>query len=286
MRKNIKLTAAAAATAALALGLTACGTASDPGATSDSGGKADESKALVVAASPTPHADILNFVKANLAKKAGLNLEVKEFTDYVLPNTATESGQVDANFFQHKPYLDDFNTKNKTHIVPVVNVHLEPLGLYSKKVKDLKEIKAGQTIAVPNDTTNEGRALKLLADNGLITLKSGVGSDAKLSDIEDKKGLEFKEIEAATLPRALNDVDAAVINGNYAIEADLKPAKDSLALEKADGNPYANFLAVKAGNENDARVQKLAKLLDSPEVKKFIEDTYAGSVVPAFGAVK
>ncbi|NUK00722.1 ABC transporter substrate-binding protein [Streptomyces lunaelactis] len=286
MRKNIKLPAAAAATAALALGLTACGTASDPGATSDSGGKADESKALVVAASPTPHADILNFVKAKLAKKAGLNLEVKEFTDYVLPNTATESGQVDANFFQHKPYLDDFNTKNKTHIVPVVNVHLEPLGLYSKKVKDLKEIKAGQTIAVPNDTTNEGRALKLLADNGLITLKSGVGSDAKLSDIEDKKGLEFKEIEAATLPRALNDVDAAVINGNYAIEADLKPAKDSLALEKADGNPYANFLAVKAGNENDARVQKLAKLLDSPEVKKFIEDTYAGSVVPAFGAVK
>ncbi|AVZ71996.1 metal ABC transporter substrate-binding protein [Streptomyces lunaelactis] len=286
MRKNIKLTAAAAATAALALGLTACGTASDPGATSDSGGKADESKALVVAASPTPHADILNYVKANLAKKAGLNLEVKEFTDYVLPNTATESGQVDANFFQHKPYLDDFNTKNKTHIVPVVNVHLEPLGLYSKKVKDLKEIKAGQTIAVPNDTTNEGRALKLLADNGLITLKSGVGSDAKLSDIEDKKGLEFKEIEAATLPRALNDVDAAVINGNYAIEADLKPAKDSLALEKADGNPYANFLAVKAGNENDARVQKLAKLLNSPEVKKFIEDTYAGSVVPAFGAVK
>ncbi|NUL02370.1 ABC transporter substrate-binding protein [Streptomyces lunaelactis] len=286
MRKNIKLTAAAAATAALALGLTACGTASDPGATSDSGGKADESKALVVAASPTPHADILNYVKANLAKKAGLNLEVKEFTDYVLPNTATDSGQVDANFFQHKPYLDDFNTKNKTHIVPVVNVHLEPLGLYSKKVKDLKEIKVGQTIAVPNDTTNEGRALKLLADNGLITLKSGVGSDAKLSDIEDEKGLEFKEIEAATLPRALNDVDAAVINGNYAIEADLKPAKDSLALEKADGNPYANFLAVKAGNENDARVQKLAKLLNSPEVKKFIEDTYAGSVVPAFGAVK
>ncbi|MFF3459340.1 MetQ/NlpA family ABC transporter substrate-binding protein [Streptomyces sp. NPDC002730] len=286
MRKNIKFTAAAAATAALALGLTACGTASDPGAKSGSGAKADESKALVVAASPTPHADILNFVKDKLAKKAGLNLEVKEFTDYVLPNTATESGQVDANFFQHKPYLDDFNKKNKTHIVPVVNVHLEPLGLYSKKVKDLKEIKSGQTVAVPNDTTNEGRALKLLADNGLITLKSGVGSGAKLSDIQDKKGLEFKEIEAATLPRALNDVDAAVINGNYAIEADLKPAKNSLALEKAEGNPYANFLAVKEGNEKDARVQKLAKLLNSPEVKKFIEDTYAGSVVPAFGAVK
>ncbi|MDQ0944770.1 MetQ/NlpA family ABC transporter substrate-binding protein [Streptomyces sp. V1I1] len=286
MRKNIKLPAVVAAAAALSLGLTACGTASDPAAKSDSGAKADESKALVVAASPTPHADILNYIKDNLAKKAGLNLEVKEFTDYVLPNTATESGQVDANFFQHKPYLDDFNKKNKTHIVPVVNVHLEPLGLYSKKSKDIKEIKAGQTIAVPNDTTNEGRALKLLADNGLITLKAGAGTDAKLSDIKDSKGLKFKELEAATLPRALNDVDAAVINGNYAIEADLKPAQDSLALEKADGNPYANFLAVKEGNEKDARVEKLAKLLNSPEVKKFIDDKYAGSIVAAFGAVK
>lgn len=264
MRKNTKLTVSAAALGALALGLTACGTASDPAARADSGAKADESKALVVAASPTPHADILNYVKDNLAKKAGLNLEVKEFTDYVLPNTATESGQVDANFFQHKPYLDDFNKKNNTHIVPVVNVHLEPLGLYSKKVKDLKEIKSGQSVAVPNDTTNEGRALKLLADNGLITLKDGAGTSAKLSDIKDSKGLKFKEIEAATLPRALNDVDAAVINGNYAIEADLKPAKDALALEKAEGNPYANFLAVKQGNEKDARVQKLARLLNSP----------------------
>jgi D-methionine transport system substrate-binding protein len=281
VRKNIKLTAAAAATAALALGLTACGTASDPGAKADNGGKADESKALVVAASPTPHADILNYVKDNLAKKEGLTLEVKEFTDYVLPNTATQQGQVDANYFQHKPYLDDFNKKNKTTIVPVVDVHLEPLGIYSKKAKDLKDIKAGQTIAVPNDTTNEGRALALLADNGLITLKDGAGTDAKLSDIADAKGLKFKELEAATLPRALNDVDAAVINGNYAIEADLKPAQDSLALEKAEGNPYANFLAVKEGNEDDARVQKLAKLLGSPEVKKYIEDKYDGSVVAA-----
>lgn len=283
MRKNIKITAAAAATAALAFGLTACGTDSDPAAKGETGASADTSKALVVAASPTPHADILNYVKKNLADKAGLKLEVKEFTDYVLPNTATESGQVDANFFQHKPYLDDFNKKNNTHIVPVVNVHLEPLGLYSKKVKDLKDIKAGQTIAVPNDTTNEGRALQLLAANGLITVKDGVGTNAKLSDITDKKGLEFKELEAATVPRALDDVDAAVINGNYAIEADLKPGKDSLALESADDNPYANFLAVKEGNEKDARVQKLVKLLNSDEVKKFIEDTYQGSIVPAFG---
>ncbi|MFJ7157788.1 MetQ/NlpA family ABC transporter substrate-binding protein [Streptomyces sp. NPDC101118] len=284
MRKNIKLTAAAAATAAIALGLTACGTSSDPASSKADGGKDAASKPLVVAASPSPHADVLNFVKDNLAKKAGLDLEVKEFTDYVLPNTATQQGQVDANYFQHKPYLDDFNAKNGTTIVPVVDVHLEPLGLYSKKVKGLKDIKAGQTIAVPNDTTNEGRALQLLAANGLITLKDGVGTSAKLSDITDKKGLEFKELEAATVPRALNDVDAAVINGNYALEADLKPAKDALVLEKAEGNPYANFLAVKKGNENDPRVQKLAKLLNSPEVKKFIEDKYDGSVIPAFGA--
>ncbi|MDK0518471.1 MetQ/NlpA family ABC transporter substrate-binding protein [Streptomyces sp. ML-6] len=283
MRKNIKITAAAAATAALALGLSACGTDSDPSAKGDTGAGADTSKALVVAASPTPHADILEFVEKNLAAKEGLKLEVKEFTDYVLPNTATETGQVDANFFQHQPYLDDFNEKKNTHIVSVGAVHLEPLGLYSKKAKDIKDIKAGQTIAVPNDTTNEGRALQLLAENGLITLKDGVGTSAKLSDITDKKGLEFKELEAATVPRALNDVDAAVINGNYAIEADLQPGKDSLVLEKADGNPYANIIAVKEGNEKDARVQKLVKLLHSDEVKKFIEDTYKGSIVPAFG---
>ncbi|MFJ2094196.1 MetQ/NlpA family ABC transporter substrate-binding protein [Streptomyces sp. NPDC087901] len=283
MRKNIKITAAAAAAAALAFGLTACGTDSDPASKSGTGANADTSKALVVAASPTPHADILDFVKKNLAEKAGLKLEVKEFTDYVLPNTATETGQVDANFFQHQPYLDDFNKKNNTHLVSVGTVHLEPLGLYSKKVKDLGDIKSGQTIAVPNDTTNEGRALQLLAENGLITLKDGVGTSAKLSDITDKKGLEFKELEAATVPRALNDVDAAVINGNYAIEADLKPAKDALVLEKADGNPYANIIAVKKGNEKDARVEKLVKLLHSDEVKKFIEDNYQGSVIPAFG---
>ncbi|NED81570.1 ABC transporter substrate-binding protein [Streptomyces sp. SID11233] len=284
MRKNIKITAAAAATAALAFGLTACGTDSDPASKSETGAKADTSKALVVAASPTPHADILNFVKKNLADKAGLKLEVKEFTDYVLPNTATETGQVDANFFQHQPYLDDFNKKNNTHLVSVGTVHLEPLGLYSHKVKDLGGIKSGQTVAVPNDTTNEGRALQLLAENGLITLKDGVGTSAKLSDITDKKGLKFKELEAATVPRALNDVDAAVINGNYAIEAKLKPATDALAIEKADGNPYANIVAVKKGNEKDPRVQKLVKLLHSDEVKKFIEDSYQGSVIPAFGS--
>ncbi|MEU7024333.1 MetQ/NlpA family ABC transporter substrate-binding protein [Streptomyces sp. NPDC046203] len=280
MRKNIKITAGVAATAALALGLTACGTASDP---SSKDGAASADKPLVIGATPTPQADILNFVKDNLAEKAGLKLEVKEFTDYVLPNTATDAGQIDANYFQHQPYLDDFNKKKGTDLTSVATVHLEPLGIYSKKVHALKDIKAGQTVAVPNDTTNEGRALHLLADNGLITLKKGVGTDASLADITDKKGLEFKELDAATVPRALNDVDAAVINGNFAIGAKLQPAKDAIVLEKAEGNPYANIVVVKKGNEKDARVTKLVELLHSPEVKKFIEDHYDGAVVPAFG---
>lgn len=241
------------ATTALAIGLSGCGTSSDPAEKTADGAKADESKPLLVAASPTPHADILNFIKDELAADAGLKLDVKEFTDYVLPNTATESGEVDANYFQNKPYLDDFNKKNDTHIVPVVNVHLEPLALYSKTVKDLSGLKSGQTVAIPNDTVNEGRALKLLADNDVITLADGVGGNGTLADIKDDKGLKFKELEAATLPRALNDVNAAVINGNYAIEADLNPAVDSLALEKTENNPYANFLAVKEGNEKDPR---------------------------------
>ncbi|MFD7519808.1 MetQ/NlpA family ABC transporter substrate-binding protein [Streptomyces niveus] len=283
MRTHLKI-AAAAATAALAVGLSACGTSSDPAEKTAEGAKADESKPLLVAASPTPHADILNFIKDKLAADAGLKLDVKEFTDYVLPNTATESGEVDANYFQNKPYLDDFNKKNDTHIVPVVNVHLEPLALYSKTVKDLGALKSGQTVAIPNDTVNEGRALKLLADNDVITLADGVEGNGTLADIKDAKGLKFKELEAATLPRALNDVDAAVINGNYAIEADLNPAEDSLALEKTADNPYANFLAVKEGNEKDPRVLKLAKLLNSPEVEQYIKDTYKnGAVLPAFG---
>ncbi|WP_329389809.1 MetQ/NlpA family ABC transporter substrate-binding protein [Streptomyces sp. NBC_01716] len=283
MRTHLKI-AAAAATTALAIGLSACGTSSDPAEKTADGAKPDESKPLLVAASPTPHADILNFIKDELAPDAGLKLDVKEFTDYVLPNTATESGEVDANYFQNKPYLDDFNKKNDTHIVPVVNVHLEPLALYSKTVNDLGALKSGQTVAIPNDTVNEGRALKLLADNDVITLADGVDGNGTLADIKDDKGLKFKELEAATLPRALNDVDAAVINGNYAIEADLNPAEDSLALEKTENNPYANFLAVKEGNEKDPRVLKLAKLLNSPQVKKYIEDTYKnGAVLPAFG---
>jgi len=277
VRTTVKYTAAALATGALALGLTACGSSGSSAAGGTSG-------PLVVAASPTPHAQILDFVRDHLAKKAGLDLQVKEFSDYVLPNTATEQGEVGANFFQHKPYLDDFNKKNGTHIVPVVDVELEPLGLYSHKITSLGALSDGASVAVPNDTTNEARALSLLADNGLITLKPGTGQTATPADVaSNPKHLKFKELEAAQLPRSLGDVDAGVVNGNYAIQAGLNPSKDALVLEKAAGNPYANFLAVKKGNENDPRVRKLAELLNSPEVKTYIQDTFKGAVIPAFG---
>ncbi|MEW1646719.1 MULTISPECIES: MetQ/NlpA family ABC transporter substrate-binding protein [unclassified Streptomyces] len=277
MRNTAKITTAVAAAGALTFALSACGSGKDSSSASDYSGP------LVVAASPTPHAEILDYVKDHLAKKAGLDLEVKEFTDYVTPNTATEDGSVGANYFQNKPYLDDFNKKNGTHIVSVVTVHLEPLGLYSHKVKSADALKSGATVAVPNDSVNEARALKLLAANGLITLKAGVGNEATPADItKNPKKLTFKELEAAQTPRSLDDVDAAVINGNYAISSGLKPAKDALVLESATNNPYGNFLAVKKGNEKDPRVKKLAKLLTSPEVKKFIEDKYAGSVIPSF----
>ncbi|MFF9818467.1 MetQ/NlpA family ABC transporter substrate-binding protein [Streptomyces sp. NPDC014006] len=277
MRNTAKITTAVLAAAALTVGLSACGSdkdsAKDPGAT------------LTVAATPTPQGEILTYIKDNLAQKAGLKLEVKEFTDYVTPNTAVQQGEVDANYFQHKPYLDDFNKKNGTDIVPVPGgtVHLEPLGVYSKSLKKLDDLKASATVALPNDTTNEARALKLLEDNGVIKLKAGAGYSATPKDVtSNPKNLKFKELEAAQLPRSLGDVDAAVINGNYALEAKLSPAKDALVAEKAQNNPYANFLAVKKGDESDPRVKKLAGLLTSPEVKKFIEDKYQGAVVPAF----
>ncbi len=249
------------------------------------GSGGDDKQTLKIAASPTPHAEILEYVEKNLAEKEGLKLDIRKFNDYIVPNTATESGEVDANFFQHKPYLDDFNEKKNTHIVPVVNVELEPLALYSKKAHDLKELTAGKTVAVPNDSTNEGRALHLLADHDVIELKSGVGPEATLGDIADTKGLKFQELEAASVPRALDDVDAAVVNGNYAVDTGLDPHKDALVSEKVKGNPYANFLAVKDGDQDDPRVKKLAKLLNSEKVKKYIEDKYDGAIVPAFGSV-
>ncbi|GLW11370.1 lipoprotein [Microtetraspora sp. NBRC 13810] len=270
---------AAVAAAALALTLTACGgsdsTASPATAAPDA--------PLKVGVSPVPHAEILKYVSDNLAAKAGLKLDIVEFTDYVQPNVQLQESRLDANYFQHRPYLADFlKSKGGQELTFVQAVHLEPLGLYSKKVKSAAELPSGGTVALPNDATNLGRALKLLEDNGVITLKPGVGTAATERDVADNpKNLQFKPLEAAQLPRSLDDVDAAVINGNYALEADLTPATDALVLEKAEGNPYANGLVVRKGQENDPRVKKLAELLAGPEVKKFIEDKYKGSVIPS-----
>ncbi|MFD0278316.1 MetQ/NlpA family ABC transporter substrate-binding protein [Kitasatospora sp. NPDC127111] len=275
MRNALKFTSVLA-TAGIALSLAACGS-------SGSSGSSDPNAALTVVASPTPHGQVLKYVKDNLAEKAGLKLTIKEVTDYVTPNTAVQDGSADANYFQHVPYLEDFNKKHGTQIVSVGTVHLEPLGVYSKKVKAIGDLANGATVGLPNDATNEGRALKLLADNNIITLKAGVGTGATPADVTgNPKNLKWKELEAAQLPRSIDDLDAAVINGNYALDAGLKPNGDSLVLEKAEGNPYANILAVKQGKENDPRVKKLAELLRSPEVKKYIEDNFKGSVIPAF----
>ncbi|MEU3573502.1 MetQ/NlpA family ABC transporter substrate-binding protein [Kitasatospora sp. NPDC036755] len=276
MRNALKFTSILA-TAGVALSLAACGSSGSSSADSD------PNAPLKVVASPTPHGQILKYVKDNLAEKAGLKLDIKEVTDYVTPNTAVQDGSADANFFQHVPYLEDFNKKRGTDIVSVEPVHLEPLGAYSKKVKSLADLADGATVGLPNDATNEGRALKLLADNKLITLKDGVTTAATPADVTgNPKNLKWKELEAAQLPRSVADLDAAVINGNYAIDAGLKPTTDALVLEKAEGNPYANILAVKKGKENDPRVKKLAELLHSAEVKKYIEDTFQGAVIPAF----
>ncbi|MFI0422025.1 MetQ/NlpA family ABC transporter substrate-binding protein [Spongiactinospora sp. 9N601] len=267
-----------AAVAVLTLVLAACGGGSgEPAAPAADG-------TVKIGASPTPHAQILTFVRDKLATAAGLKLEIVEFTDYVQPNTQLQEGKLDANYFQHKPYLDDFvASKGGAALTYLQPVHLEPLGLYSRSVKSLGALPAGASIAVPNDATNLGRALKLLQDNGLITLKEGAGTAATERDVAgNPKKFTFKPLEAAQLPRSLQDVDAAVINGNYALEAGLKPAGDGLALEKAEGNPYANGLVVRTDQKDDADLKKLAGLLAGPEVAKYIKDTFGdGAVIPA-----
>ncbi|MEV5146843.1 MetQ/NlpA family ABC transporter substrate-binding protein [Streptomyces sp. NPDC052727] len=266
------------AVAALALGLTACGSGTDSG---KGGGKDDT---LVVGATAVPAGEVLTYVKDHLAAKAGLKLEIKEFTDYVLPNTALQEGELDANLYQNQPYLDDFNKSKGTDLVSVVKPYLPPMGVYSHEVKKVTELADGATVAVPNDITNEGRALKLLAAGGVIELKAGAGTDASPADVtSNPRHLKIRELEAAQLPRSLDDVDAAVINNNYAQDAGLSPTKDAVLLESAKDNPYANLLAVRRGDEDDPRVKKLAALLLSPEVRTFIQDKYHGSVLPATG---
>ncbi|WP_026369977.1 MetQ/NlpA family ABC transporter substrate-binding protein [Kallotenue papyrolyticum] len=267
--------------------LAACGGNSGgaPAATTETttASTAVSSAPLRVGATPVPHAEILRFIKDNLAQREGLQLEIIEFTDYVQPNLALNDGQIDANYFQHVPYMEEFGKQRGIDMVAVVPVHIEPLGIYSRTVQSLDAVPQGAVVAIPNDATNAGRALQLLAANGLITLREGVGTNATVRDITgNPKNLQITELEAAQLPRALEDTTLAVINGNYAIEAGLTPSKDALALESGQNNPYANVLVVLRGHENDPRVQALARLLQSPEVKQFIEDKYQGSVLPAF----
>lgn len=248
-------------------------------------GCGSKSNKLVVGASPSPHAEILKQVQADLKAK-GIDLQIQEFTDYVQPNLSLADKNLDANFFQHKPYLDDFNKKNKTDLVSAGQIHYEPLGIYPGKVKSLDAIPDGATIAVPNDTTNEARALLLLQTNGLIKVKPDAGLNATVKDItENPKNIKIKELEAAQLSRALPDVDLAVINGNYAIEAGFNVAKDALAKEEANSvaaQTYANIIAVRKGDENREDIKALIQALKSDKVKKFIEEKYKGAVVPLF----
>ncbi|EJZ55817.1 ABC metal ion transport system, periplasmic component [Pseudomonas fluorescens R124] len=236
---------------------------------------------LTVAATPVPHAEILEFVKPALAKE-GVDLKVKVFTDYIQPNVQVAEKRLDANFFQHQPYLDEFNKAKGTNLVAVTGVHLEPLGAYSSKIKDLKDLPSGANVVIPNDATNGGRALLLLAKAGLITLKDPTNILSTPKDIaQNPKDLKIRELEAATIPRVLTQVDLALINTNYALEAKLDPSKDALVIEGND-SPYVNILVSRADNKDSDAMQKLAAALHSPEVKKFITEKYKGAVLPAF----
>ena len=236
---------------------------------------------LTVAATPVPHAEILEFVKPALAKE-GVDLKVKVFTDYIQPNVQVAEKRLDANFFQHQPYLDEFNKSRGTELVSVAGVHVEPFGAYSSKHKTLNELPQGANVVIPNDATNGGRALLLLQKAGVITLKPEAGILATPKDIvENPKAIKVRELEAATLPRVLTQVDLALINTNYALEAKLNPTKDALAIEGSD-SPYVNILVARADNKDNAALQKLAKALNSAEVKAFIAEKYQGAVVPAF----
>lgn len=240
-----------------------------------------QAESLSVAATAVPHAEILEFVKPALAKE-GVELNIKVFTDYVQPNVQVAEQRLDANFFQHQPYLDEFNKSRGTELVSVAGVHVEPFGAYSSQHKTLADLPQGANVVIPNDATNGGRALLLLQKAGLITLKPEAGILATPKDIvENPKTIKVRELEAATLPRVLTQVDLALINTNYALEAKLNPTKDALIIEGND-SPYVNILVARADNKDNAALQKLAKALNSAEVKAFIAEKYQGAVVPAF----
>lgn len=278
MKKSFKKITQIVALGLVVVGLAACGA----GKSDDAASKGADSKTITVGASAVPHAEILEQAKDAL-KKEGYTLKVKVFNDYIMPNTALEDKQLDANYFQTQPYLDKFNEEKGTHIVGVGNVHFEPLGIYPGKTKTLEALKDGATVAIPNDPSNEARALLLLEDAGLIQLKDGAGITATIKDIkENPKNLNIKEVEAAQTARSLQDVDIAVVNGNYAVEAKLDVNKDALHVESADSDAaktYANMICVREGDENNKAVKALVKVLQSDEIKQFIDKKYNGAVV-------
>ncbi|MBR5534596.1 MAG: metal ABC transporter substrate-binding protein [Ruminiclostridium sp.] len=263
----------------MAVGLCACGGTDAPAEDTA------ETVTLKIAATSTPHAEILAQVVDVLAEQ-GITLEINEYSDYVIPNTAVEEGAEDANFFQHAPYLESFNAENGTHLVSVAPIHYEPMGIYPGMTASLEELPDGATIAVPNDVTNEARALQLLAAQGLIEIDPAAGLNATPNDItSNPKNLQFKEMEAAMLPQIVGEVDLAIINSNFALQGGLNPAEDALASEDAASEAaqtFANIIVVKEGNEENAAVLALIEALQSDAVREFIETTYAGSVVAMF----
>ncbi len=271
----------------LCLSLAACGgdSAADSGAAdtgaAEEGGDSAETVTLTVAASPTPHAVILEQCVPILAEQ-GIDLVINQYSDYVVPNTAVEDGDEDANYFQHLPYLEEFNETRGTHLVSVAGVHIEPMGIYAGKTASLDELSDGAVIGIPNDPTNEGRALLLLEAQGLITLDDSSNLSATPNNIVDNpKNLQFEEIEAQTLPSSRPDLDLAVINSNYALGAGLNPTTDALAIESGD-SPYVNVLVVKEGNEDNPAIQALVEALHSDTIRDFINEEFDGAVVPAF----
>lgn len=287
--KQYKKTIALALALVLSLSLAACASktetaASTETASTETASETTESKGTItVAASPTPHAEILTQAKPILEAE-GWTLEVKEFQDYVQPNNVVESGEFDANYFQHIPYLENFNEEQGTHLVNAGGIHYEPFGIYPGTMSSLDDIAEGDTIAVPNDTTNEARALLLLQDNGILKLKDGAGLTATVLDIEENPyNVEILELEAAQVPRVKDEVAFVVLNGNYALDAGFSVAKDALSYEKSDSDAaktYVNVIAVKEGNENSEKIQALVAALKSDTIRQYINDTYDGAVVP------
>lgn len=286
MKKTLSIILAAV----LTLGLAGCGANKDAATTAKADSK--DKKVIKVGATPVPHKEILEKAVKPLLEKEGYTLKIVEYTEYVLPNTSLANGDLDANYFQHEPYLNDMVKKQNLDLTYTVKVHLEPMAVYSKKIKSISELKDGAVIAVPNDSTNEARALKILEAQGLFKLNSKNGELATKLDIDkasNTKNIKVEEVDAAQIPRSLVDFDAAVINSNYAMEAGLVPNTDSITdstgkhiIESTENNPYNNILAIRAEDKDKPYIKALSKALTSPEVKKFIEENYKGSVIPAF----